>query len=63
MKKSEYVCARCGLPVRSWREGWKHSAGQHSKSCGKPPAPVKRSDSEANEGAALARAMPEAFAK
>lgn len=36
----KYVCAKCGLPIRYWYFGWKHSAGGASKpSCGEVPIP------------------------
>ncbi len=41
--QSPFVCARCGLSVRLWRFGWKHSGGgKTKKSCGQKPTPVKR---------------------
>lgn len=40
---SDYVCANCGLPVRLWYYGWKHSTGYGSgKTCGGKPEPVLR---------------------
>lgn len=59
MNKSPVVCSRCGLPVRSWIDGWKHSAGAHSKSCGRPPDPIARTEYEAR----IARAVSEALKK
>ena len=46
MSLSKYICARCGLPVREWGNGWKHSGGTFSHSCGKIPRLMLRTEYE-----------------
>jgi hypothetical protein len=46
MSNSKYLCARCGLPVREWGNGWKHSGGAFAHSCGKIPKLMLRTDYE-----------------
>ncbi len=42
MSEPTHICARCGLPVRYWYYGWKHSGGGGSRrSCGQKPKPIQ----------------------
>jgi len=46
MSNSKFLCARCGLPVREWGNGWKHSGGAFAHSCGKVPKLMLRTEYE-----------------
>jgi hypothetical protein len=41
---SKHVCRVCGLPVRLWHYGWKHSGGGNSKKACCQPVPMERAE-------------------